>query len=110
MSLTRVGVAASGAALFSCLILPSKVRESGSIKYVIFTSFMSPKLPTCEPPRPWRPATPIRIASLEPSTFPEDLVPARVTVAAAASVLFRKLRRVDRDMGGSFQVVRLPQR
>src|SRR6516162_5757230 len=45
------------------------------------------------PPRPLRPATPTRMASLAPSTRPEDLVPAMVMLAAAASVLFRKRRR-----------------
>ena len=47
-------------------------------------------------PCPWMPATPTRIASLAPSTRPEDLVPAMVndgkTEPAAAAVL-RKPRR-----------------
>src|SRR5579871_5772208 len=59
---------------------------------------MRVKALTWEPPRPLRPATPMRITSLAPSTRPEDLVPAMVTLAAAASVFFRKLRRVSRDM------------
>src|SRR6059058_3428175 len=53
---------------------------------------------TCEAPRPFRPATATRMVSLEPSTRPDDLVPARVTVAAAASVPWRKLRRVKLDI------------
>src|SRR6266852_1157923 len=40
------------------------------------------------------PATPTRMTSFAPSTRPDDLVPAMVTVAAAASVWLRKLRRV----------------
>src|SRR5437868_11218411 len=40
------------------------------------------------------------MVSLAPSTLPEDLVPAMVTVAAAARLLCRKRRRVRRGMGG----------
>src|SRR5262245_26591568 len=59
---------------------------------------MRAKPSTWAPPRPLRPATPMRITSLAPRTLPDDLVPAIVTVAAAASVLFRNLRRVRRDI------------
>ncbi len=45
----------------------------------------------------------MRIASLAPNTRPDDLVPAKVTVAAAAKVPFKKLRRDCRDMGGTFR-------
>src|SRR5436305_12600630 len=44
-------------------------------------------------PRPFRPAMPRRITSLAPSTRPDDLVPAIVTDAAAARVVFRNRRR-----------------
>src|SRR4051794_13654657 len=55
---------------------------------------------TCAPPRPFRPATPRRIASLAPSTRPDDLVPPMAKPApAAASVRFRNVRRVSRAMG-----------
>src|SRR5437870_2767912 len=59
---------------------------------------MPPNCLTCSPPRPLRPATPIRIVSLAPSTLPDDLVPAMVIVAAAARVPFKKLRRFSNDM------------
>src|SRR5271157_3518337 len=58
--------------------------------------------PTCEPPRPCRPATPMRMTSLAPSTRPDDFVPAMVIVAAAARVDFKNLRRVRRVMARSF--------
>src|SRR5262245_6812400 len=44
------------------------------------------------------PATPTRITSLAPRTWPDDFVPAMVTVAAAASVCLMKPRRVIRGM------------
>src|SRR5690242_8112380 len=50
------------------------------------------------PPRPCSPATPRRIVSLAPSTRPDDLVPAMVTVAAAARVRRRNWRRLKRDI------------
>src|SRR3954469_727670 len=59
------------------------------------------KAPTCEPPRPFSPATPMRMASLAPTTWPDDLVPATVTVAAAARVL-RKSRRFWRVIADPF--------
>src|SRR3954453_14491052 len=59
---------------------------------------MPPNSLTCEPPRPFRPATPIRMTSLAPTTWPDDLVPAMVMVAAVARVVFRKSRRVCRVM------------
>src|SRR4029077_21018786 len=62
---------------------------------------MPAKAPTCELPRPWRPATPMWIVSFAPKTRPDDLVPATVTVAAAARVFLIKLRRF-RDMAGPF--------
>src|SRR5215831_10779085 len=40
------------------------------------------------------PATPTRMASFAPRTRPDDLVPAIVTVAAAANAWLRKFRRV----------------
>src|SRR5689334_17815117 len=60
------------------------------------------KASTWEPPRPWRPATPTRMTELAPITRPDDLVPATVTVAAAARVVFRKSRRFWSVIGRPF--------
>src|SRR3954447_13545166 len=74
---------------------PAQVRWSGSIRQTTWTPFMPARAPTWAPPRPLRPATARRTVSLEPSTLPDDLVPAMVTVAAAARVptKSRRLRR-----------------
>src|ERR1700722_6837229 len=50
--------------------------------------------PTWALPRPFKPATAMRIASLAPRTRPDDLVPAMVIVAIAAREPFTKLRLV----------------
>src|SRR6266545_330502 len=63
---------------------------------------MAAKAPTWEPPRPLSPATPMRMASLAPTTWPLDLVPAMVMVAAAARVDLRKSRRFWRVIRGPF--------
>src|SRR5690606_13167394 len=55
----------------------------------------------CAPPRPLMPATPTRMTSLAPSTWPDDFVPAmvnRLNAVLAAAVVFRNLRRERRDM------------
>src|SRR5262245_12979028 len=53
---------------------------------------------------------PMRMVSLAPRTRPDDLVPAIVTLAAAASVDCKNLRRVKRDMAApfSFAAMRIP--
>src|SRR5262249_2438380 len=80
----------------SCLIRPLYVRESGSTRYTTSTFGMPPNSPTWEPARPLSPATATRTVSLAPSTRPDDLVPAMVTVAAVARVDFKNERRVTR--------------
>src|SRR5262245_6535998 len=70
------------------------VRVSGSMRYAISTPFIPRYAAVWAVPRSFRPATAIRTASLAPSTLPDDLVPAMVTVAAVASVALKKRRRV----------------
>jgi len=64
------------------------VNEVNNLDAVHFAPFAD-----MEPPRLLRPATAMRMVSLAPSTRPLDLVPAMVTVAAAARVDLRNVRR-----------------
>src|SRR5580765_4574005 len=62
---------------------------------------MPTKAPTCEAPRPLRPATAMRIMSLAPRTCPDDFVPATVMVAIAAIEPLTNCRRVNLVMAAT---------
>ena len=78
--------------------LADRLYESGSIRCVTWTFFIATYALMWPPPRPWIPATAMRIVSLAPSTLPDDLVPATVNVApmpaAPAAARFKNVRRV----------------
>ena len=86
----------------------SKSRESGSIKWLTRTPWMSPHSPMWAPPRPLIPATPICSVSLAPRTREEATI-GTAMVAAATAEPFKNSRRcifMDHSFAGSARFTR----